>query len=100
MRRITIWITITLVAAALMTAYQLNTSGVGGRPGEEDRPSSSRTVAPQSSSDHHRYLRIALVRGAPAPADADAIASAPCLRRANHAAACSSTGLAVPMQSR
>jgi hypothetical protein len=46
MRRITIWITITLVAAALMTAYQLNTSGVGGRPGEEDRPSSSSTVAP------------------------------------------------------
>ena len=43
MRRITIWITITLVAAALMIAYQLNTSGVGGRPGEEDRPSSSRT---------------------------------------------------------
>jgi hypothetical protein len=33
MRRITLWITVTLAVAALLLAFQLSRSGTGGMPG-------------------------------------------------------------------
>ncbi|MFI6096500.1 hypothetical protein ACIA8G_13140 [Lentzea sp. NPDC051213] len=37
MKRITIWITATLAAVALLVAFQLNATGNGGKSGENDR---------------------------------------------------------------
>lgn len=47
MKRITIWITATLAVVALLVAFQLNASGVGGKSGENDqRPASEQTGKP------------------------------------------------------
>ena len=39
MKKITIWLTATVAAIALVIAYQLNVAGVGGKEGDDgDRP--------------------------------------------------------------
>jgi len=41
MRRLTIWITVTLAVSALLVAYQLGSTSVKGRDGEEGPPLTS-----------------------------------------------------------
>jgi len=62
MKKITIWLTATAAAIALVIAYQLNVAGVGGKEGSDNRsqapaavtapanPSASSTPAPSSSN--------------------------------------------------
>lgn len=46
MKRITMWITATLTVIALITAYQLNATGSGGKSGEnQQRPVTGQSAA-------------------------------------------------------
>ena len=48
MKKITIWLTATAAAIALVIAYQLNAAGVGAKAGGDDRPppAATSTAAP------------------------------------------------------
>jgi hypothetical protein len=62
MKKITLWLTATAAAIALVIAYQLNVAGVGGKDGGDDRsqappavtapanPSAGSTPAPSSAN--------------------------------------------------
>jgi len=50
MKKITIWLTATAAAIALVLAYQLNVAGVGGKDGGADRPPAAATAPANPSA--------------------------------------------------
>lgn len=45
MKKITVWLTATAAALALVVAYQLNAAGVGGKSGDDNPPPPSSSVS-------------------------------------------------------